>query len=138
MKIIYRIETTGPKVETKKFPEVKMNPKRLKSLGNHSSKSTKNRFRVKDVFRNEEELFEENIKLITNIECTGPKIQCWTSKTTRQLHELMTMRKREEEKKILEKFKDISKEFAKLSRNRSFKSRTSLASANTKSKSVLS
>lgn len=34
----------------------------------------------------------------------------------RNLNELMRVRKREEEKKILEKFKDISKELGKLGR----------------------
>jgi len=41
------------------------------------------------------------MKIITNIECTGPKISCWTSKKMRNLNELMKIKKREEEKKIL-------------------------------------
>jgi hypothetical protein len=75
MKIIYRIETTGPKVETKKFPSISPNPKRMRSLTQRShSTSSKPKLQIKDVFRNEEELFNENMKLITNIECTGPKV----------------------------------------------------------------
>jgi hypothetical protein len=59
MKLIYRIETTGPRIKTKQFPEVKPNPKRLKSLSVNASKSSSNtKFRIKDAFRNEEELFE--------------------------------------------------------------------------------
>lgn len=54
MKLIYRIETTGPKIETRKFPPVKLNPKRLKSLSVKSQQSSKSRFKVKDVFRNED------------------------------------------------------------------------------------
>ena len=55
MKLIYRIETTGPKIETKKFPEVKPNPRRLKALSVSASKSSsKVKFHVKDVYRNEE------------------------------------------------------------------------------------
>lgn len=53
MKLIYRIESTGPKIETKKFPVVRPNPKRLKSLSNCSQSSSKQKFRIKDVFRNE-------------------------------------------------------------------------------------
>ena len=54
MKLIYRIETTGPKLQLKKFPEVKPNPRRLKSLSNCSQSTSKQKFRIKDVFRNEE------------------------------------------------------------------------------------
>lgn len=55
MKLIYRIETTGPKIQTKKFPEVKPNPKRLKSLTLNASKSSsKTKFQIKDAFRNED------------------------------------------------------------------------------------
>lgn len=55
MKLIYRIETTGPKIQTKKFPEVKPNPRRLKALSTHSGSksSSKMKFQVKDVYRNE-------------------------------------------------------------------------------------
>jgi hypothetical protein len=60
MKLIYRIETTGPKVQTKKFPQVLPNPRRLKTLSirNASKSSTKSRIQVKDVYRNPDELFE--------------------------------------------------------------------------------
>ena len=55
MKLIYRIETTGPKIETKKFPSVSPNPKRIKSLSNRSHNTTHSnpKFKIKDVFRNE-------------------------------------------------------------------------------------
>jgi hypothetical protein len=52
--LIYRLETTGPKIQTKKFPEIKPNPKRLKILSQGNSKSlSKTKFKIKDVFRNE-------------------------------------------------------------------------------------
>jgi hypothetical protein len=95
MKLIYRIETTGPKIQTKKFPEVRPNPRRLKTLSVSASKaSSKTKFKIKDVYRDEEELFEENMKMIYNIECTGPKISCWTSKKMRNINELLKMKKR--------------------------------------------
>jgi hypothetical protein len=53
MKLIYRIETTGAKIQTKKFPEVKPNPRRLKTLSISASKaSSKTKFKIKDVYRN--------------------------------------------------------------------------------------
>ena len=68
MKLIYRIETTGPKVQTRKFPQVKMNPKRYKTVSAKSYDSySAAKFKVKDVFRNEEELFNENMKIINTI-----------------------------------------------------------------------
>jgi len=36
------------------------------------------------------------MKIITNIECTGPKIVCWTGKKVRKLNELLKEKKREE------------------------------------------
>ena len=54
MKLIYRIETTGPKVETKKFPSVSPNPKRIKSLSQRSHNTTRSnpKFKIMDTFRN--------------------------------------------------------------------------------------
>lgn len=120
MKLIHRLESTGPRIETKKFPQIKHNPRRLKSLTISHSRSSSSRRKGKtiDAFRNGEELFEENVRLITNIECTGPKIQCWTTRKVRNLNELVRARKREEERKILEKFRDISKELAKIGRTK--------------------
>jgi hypothetical protein len=68
------------------------------------------------------------MQLITNIECTGPKIQCWTTRKVRNLNELMRVRKREEEKRILEKFKDISKELGKIGRAKETQRSASIAS----------
>ena len=73
------------------------------------------------------------MKIITNIECTSPKISCWTTKKMRNLNELMKIKKREEEKKILEKFKEISKEFNKIHKMKSLKSSPSSTSLNSKS-----
>ena len=73
------------------------------------------------------------MKIITNIECTGPKISCWTTKKMRNLNELMKIKKREEEKKILEKFKEISKEFNKIHKMKSFRNSPSATSLNSKS-----
>jgi hypothetical protein len=55
----------------------------------------------------------------------------------RQLNELVLSRKKEEEKKIIDKFKEISKEFTRLNRMRSFKSRSSSGSIRSKSRSAL-
>jgi hypothetical protein len=97
MKIIHRLESTGPRIETKKFPQIKPNPRRLKSLTITRSRSSSNpKGKTIDAFRNGEELFEENLRLITNIECTGPKIQCWTTRKVRNLNEVIRIRKREE------------------------------------------
>lgn len=58
MKLIYRIETTGAKIQTKKFPEIKYNPLRAKTLSVTSKNSSKSRFKILDTFRNEDQLFE--------------------------------------------------------------------------------
>ena len=68
------------------------------------------------------------MRLITNIECTGPKIQCWTTRKMRNLNELVRVRKREEEKRILEKFKDISKELGRIGRLKEMQRSASIAS----------
>lgn len=100
MKLIYRIESTPSKVQTKKFPAVSPNPRRLKSLTqrSHTTTLSKPKLKIKDAFRNEEELFTENVKLITSIESTGPKIACWTSKKGRQLTNLLALKKQEQKK----------------------------------------
>jgi hypothetical protein len=73
---------------------VVINPKRLKSLSVNYKSLSHARFKIKDAFRNEDELFEENIKIITTIESTGPKIACWTSRKALKLNVLITQRKR--------------------------------------------
>jgi hypothetical protein len=57
IKLIYRIETTAPKIETKKFPLIRFNPIRAKTLSIHSKNSSKTKFKILDSFRNEDELF---------------------------------------------------------------------------------
>jgi cyclic pyranopterin phosphate synthase len=47
------------------FPEVKINTRRLKTLSVNSQSSSKSKFKILDTFRNSDELFEKNIKLIT-------------------------------------------------------------------------
>ena len=60
MKLIYRIETTGPKVETKKFPPVLKNTRRLKTLETRRQRSISppDRPVVKDMYRHEDEIFD--------------------------------------------------------------------------------
>lgn len=55
----------------------------------------------------------------------------------RKLNELIVIKKKEEEKKIIDKFKEISKEFTRLNRMKSFKHRSSASSIGSNSKSVL-
>ena len=62
---------------------------KAKTLSVQSKNTSKTKFKILDTFRNEDELFEENIKIITNIESTGPKISCWTSKKVRNLNQLL-------------------------------------------------
>ena len=69
---------------------------KAKTLSVQSKNTSKTKFKILDTFRNEDELFEENIKIITNIESTGPKISCWTSKKVRNLNQLLIQKKREE------------------------------------------
>lgn len=57
IRLISRIESTGPKVETNRFPEVKPNPMRLKILSCSGWKRDRSRPGVMDSFRNEDELY---------------------------------------------------------------------------------
>jgi hypothetical protein len=85
---------------------VRFNPKRLKVRSVCASKSEfKLRPKFKDVFRNGEQLVEENKRLMTTLQSTRSKIECWTSRKVLTLHEMIRQRKREEELKILAKFK---------------------------------
>ena len=75
MQIIHKLETASPKVSTKQFPEVKFNPKRLQLRKVCASKSEhKMKPRVKDVFRHEEQLEEENLKFMNTLLSTRAKI----------------------------------------------------------------
>ena len=69
---------------------------RQKTISSKSHTTLKHKFKIKDAFRNSDELFNENIKLITNIESTGPKIECWVPKKLVQLNKVVMEKKREE------------------------------------------
>jgi hypothetical protein len=51
----------------------------------------------------------------------------------RNLNELLKIKKREDERKIIEKYKEISKEFNKINKMKSLKRSSSISSLNSKS-----
>jgi hypothetical protein len=58
IRLISRIESTGPKIEINRFPEVKTNPMRLKILSSSGWKTAgRTNYGVMDSFRNEDELY---------------------------------------------------------------------------------
>lgn len=69
---------------------------------------------IKLLLRTEEDISAENEKMLITLQSAQSKIKCWTSKKILSINEMLKQRKKEEEKKILEKFKEITRDYSKI------------------------